>query len=101
MSKVGERVVNLLKQMNMTQKELSELINISEVNLSRYLNGERHLSIDTLANIATALHTTTDYLLGKTDDIDNFGYKDVERILARKASSMDKEQKKKLLNILF
>ena len=98
---VGEKITELLKKMNMTQKELCDLINTSEVNLSRYLSGERNISIDTLSNIATALHTTTDYLLGKTDNIDNFEYKDVERILARKSETMDREQKKRLLDILF
>ena len=101
MKKVGEKIVDLLKQMNMTQKELADLINVSEVNLSRYLTGERNLNIDTLSNIATALHTTTDFLLGKTEQVDDIGYKDVERLLARKAKTMDKEQKKKLLDILF
>lgn len=101
MNDIGKKITELLKKMNMTQKELSDLINTSEVNLSRYLSGERNISIDTLSNIATALHTTTDYLLGKTDNIDDFEYKDVERILARKSETMDREQKKKLLDILF
>ena len=101
MNDIGKKITELLKKMNMTQKELSDLINTSEANLSRYLSGERNISIDTLSNIATALHTTTDYLLGKTDNIDDFEYKDVERILARKSETMDREQKKKLLDILF
>ena len=101
MNDIGKKITELLKKMNMTQKELSDLINTSEANLSRYLSGERNISIDTLSNIATALHTTTDYLLGKTDNIDDFEYKDVERILARKSETLDREQKKKLLDILF
>lgn len=101
MKSVNERISKLLSKMNMTQKQLAELINTSETNLSRYLSGERSINNETLANIATALHTTTDYLLGVSDDIDNFGYKDVERILARKSETMTHEQKKKLLDILF
>ena len=101
MNCVGEKILMLLKKMDMSQKELSELINTSEANLSRYLSGERSINTETLSNIATALHTTTDYLLGKTDNVDDFEYKDVERILARKSETMSKEQKKKLLDILF
>lgn len=101
MNCVGEKILMLLKKMDMSQKELSELINTSEANLSRYLSGERSINTETLSNIATALHTTTDYLLGKTDNVDDFEYKDVERILARKSETMSREQKKKLLDILF
>ena len=101
MSGVGEKILDLLNKMNMSQKQLSELINTSESNLSRYISGERNISTDLLANIATALHTTTDYLLGISDDLDDFEYKDVERILARKSDTMTKEEKKKLQDILF
>lgn len=101
MNIVEKRINELLNRTKMTQKELAELINVSETNLSRYLSGQRSINIETLSNIATALHTTTDYLLGKTDKVDDLGYKDVERILARKSETMTIEQKKKLLNILF
>ncbi len=101
MNSVGEKVLDLLNKMNMNQKQLADLINTSESNLSRYISGERNISANLLANIATALHTTTDYLLGVSDNIDDFEYKDVERILARKSDTMTKEEKKRLLDILF
>lgn len=101
MNNVGEKILNLLDGMNMNHKQLADLINTSESNLSRYISGERNISADMLANIATALHTTTDFLLGISDTVDNFEYKDVERILARKSETMTKEEKKRLLDILF
>lgn len=101
MNSVGEKILNLLDEMNMSQKQLADLINTSEPNLSRYISGERHISTDMLANIATALHTTTDFLLGISEDKDDFEYKDVERILARKSETMTREEKKRLLDILF
>ena len=101
MSEIGKRILNLLNKMNMSQKQLAELLNTSEVNVSRYISGDRNINTDTLSNIATALHTTTDYLLGINNNIDNFKDYDVERILARKADTMSIEQKKRLLSILF
>ena len=100
MNSIGEKILDLLKRMNMNQKQLAELINTSESNLSRYIYGERNISTTLLANIATALHTTTDYLLGISNNIDDFEYRDVERILARKSDNMTKEEKKRLLDIL-
>lgn len=101
MNSLGEKILKLLDEMEMSQKQLADLINTSESNLSRYISGERNISVDTLANIATALHTTTDFLLGISDKVDDFEYKDVERILARKSETMKREEKKKLLDILF
>lgn len=101
MNSLGEKILNLLDRMEMSQKQLADLINTSESNLSRYISGERNISADMLANIATALHTTTDFLLGISDKVDDFEYKDVERILARKSETMTKEEKKRLLDILF
>ena len=101
MNSIGKKILNLLDEMNMSQKQLAELINTSESNLSRYISGERNISTDMLANIATALHTTTDFLLGISENMDNLEYKDVERILTRKSETMGKEEKKRLLDILF
>lgn len=101
MNSVGKKILNLLDGMNMNQKQLADLINTSESNLSRYISGERNISTNMLANIATALHTTTDFLLGVSDSMDDFEYKDIERILARKSETMTKEERKRLLDILF
>ena len=54
---------------------------------------------DVIANMATALHTTSDYLLGiKNDDLE---YHQVRRMIARNASSMTKEEKMALISVLF
>lgn len=85
-----ERVRELLIEQNMTQKELCDEIGISEVTLSRYFSGERSPVTEVLANMATALHTTVDYLIGKTE---NPNYVDLySRQLCRDAERMDKEE---------
>ncbi len=95
----GEKVLELLAERRMTQKELAELINTTEVTLSRYITGDREPKAETLANIATALQTTSDYLLGIEKD--GYDFPKVERLLARNSEMMSNEEKRKLINALF
>lgn len=95
----GQRLLSLLQKQSITQKELAERINTTEATLSRYISGDREPKADTLANIATALHTTSDYLLGIESD--DFDFPKVERLLARNSASISKEQKRALISALF
>lgn len=61
---LGNRIVILLRKRGLTQKELAEKTKISEATLSRYIHGDRQPRANNIANIANALQTTTDYLLG-------------------------------------
>ena len=93
-----DRVIELLKQREMKQKELAERIGVTESALSRYLSEEREPDLETLSNMATVLHTTTDYLLGRENQID---ISNLQRLLARNVATMTKEQKIEIINILF
>lgn len=95
----GQRLLSLLQKQSITQKELAERINTTEATLSRYISGDREPKADKLANIATALHTTSDYLLGIESD--DFDFPKVERLLARNSASISKEQKRALISALF
>ena len=61
---LGERIAGLLEQLGITQRELANRIGITEVSMSRYIRGDRTPKGPVIANMATALNTTTDYLLG-------------------------------------
>ena len=63
----GKRIAIELDKKGISQKQLSERINLSESVVSRYISGEREPKASVLANIATALSTTSDYLLGIKD----------------------------------
>lgn len=100
MSKVfGQRILILLKKQGTTQKGLADRINTTEATLSRYVTGDREPKADMLANIATALHTTSDYLLGIEKE--NFDFPKVERLLARNSATMSEKQKRALISALF
>lgn len=98
----ARRLTELLKQQGITQKELAERVGITEASMSRYMHTNRIPKSEIIANIATALHTTSDYLLG-TEDEGNVetDYPRIVRLIARNSATMTKEQKKAIINALL
>ena len=98
----AKRLLALLEQNGMSQKELAERVGITEASMSRYMNSDRIPKSTILANIATALHTTSDYLLGTEEegDIDT-DYPRIVRLIARNSEHMTKEQKMTIINELL
>ncbi|MDE6718292.1 MAG: helix-turn-helix domain-containing protein [Treponemataceae bacterium] len=97
---LGEKIRCLMDELALSQKQLAELANVTEVSMSRYISGERDPSIETLANIATALHTTTDFLLGKESDKE-FEFRNVKTLLARSAKQLTNKQKREIIAALL
>ncbi len=100
MSIFTDRLSTLLDKNKMTQSQLAERICVTRATMSRYMSGDRIPSGDIVANMATALKTTSDYLLGVETD-DELDFPGIERIIARNASKMTIQQKKELINALF
>ncbi|WP_019420145.1 helix-turn-helix domain-containing protein [Paenibacillus sp. OSY-SE] len=73
MSNLGDRIKNLREKQNITQKELAKKSQLTIVQLSRYETNDRKPDPDSLRKIADALDTTTDYLLGRTDNPSSLG----------------------------
>jgi transcriptional regulator with XRE-family HTH domain len=71
LKKIGDRILELRKQKDMSQKELSDKAQITEASLSRYENNLREPKAEIVGKIAKALDTTTDYLLGINDNPEN------------------------------
>ncbi len=70
--------------------------------MSRYMHSERIPKSEIIANIATALHTTSDYLLGTEEkgNIEN-DYPRIIRLIARNSASMTQEQKNAIIKALI
>ena len=96
---IGKKIEKLLESKNMTQRELANKIGTDETIISRIIKGDRTPKSDVLANIATALHTTSDYLLGIEND--EFDSAKVITLIARNSSKMSDSEKKELINALF
>ena len=67
MNTIGERIVFLREECDMSQKELAYAIDIAPTSLSRYENNLYEPKAEILLRLASALNTTSDYLLGLTD----------------------------------
>ena len=96
---VGNNIRTIRMLRGMTQKELAGRIGVTEAVMSRYVSGDREPKPDVLANIATALHTTSDFLLGI--ECEEFDHPRIRRLIARNASSMTEQEKRELINALF
>lgn len=98
----SERLAELMKQQGITQKELAVTVGITEASMSRYMHSDRIPKSAIIANMATALHTTSDYLLGTEEKGDpECDYPRIIRLIARNSASMTKEQKKAIINTLL
>lgn len=58
----------LRKDKHLTQEDIAKHFGISNVMYSLYETGKRRMSIDMLCDLADILNTSTDYILGRTDD---------------------------------
>lgn len=65
---VGERIKELRIQKKLTQTDLGKLISLTYIQIGRYETGKSSPSSDVLQRLATALDTTTDYLMKGTED---------------------------------
>ena len=62
------RFRDLREDMDMTQQELAAKLNIRQSTLSQYENGQRQIPLNTLIQLALLFDTSTDYLLGLTNE---------------------------------
>ena len=85
-TQMGERIAKLLRDKNLPQQELAGRIGVTKA--------------ETLANIATALHTTSDYLLGIEKE-GEYSHSHIKRIIARNADQMTAAEKRELIAALL
>lgn len=61
-----QRLRDLREDMDMSQKQISEIIGIQQTVYSRYERGFRTIPIEHLLALADFYDTSTDYILGRT-----------------------------------
>ncbi len=62
------RLKDIREDRDITQKQIAEYLHIKQNTYSQYENGQRSLPIDTLIQLAYYFDTSTDYILGITDE---------------------------------
>ena len=100
---LGSRISELLQKNGLTQRELAKQVVVSEVSISRYVNGERTPKGPNVVNIANTLHTTVEYLMGhETKEGDpELEYYRCQRAIAYNSKKWSQKQKLDLVNALF
>ncbi|MGN1327802.1 MAG: helix-turn-helix domain-containing protein [Clostridia bacterium] len=62
------RIKNLREDNDLTQREVSKFLNISQVAYSYYELNKRSIPLELLSQLADFYNTSVDYLLFRTDD---------------------------------
>ncbi|MBS4537484.1 helix-turn-helix transcriptional regulator [Clostridium sp. D2Q-11] len=108
--KIGQRIRDERKQLNISRENFAELINLSGYYIGQLERGERQMSLPTMISIAKHLHVSLDYLIfgneiQNSESIneiygfygeDETKYKEILKLL-KKCSSHELEMFKKLL----
>ena len=62
------RIRDLREDSDLSQKEIADFLHIKQNTYSQYENGHRQLPIEFLIALAKYYKTSTDYILGLTDE---------------------------------
>ena len=62
------RLRDLREDNDLTQKQIAEMLHIKQNTYSQYENGQRQIPIDFLIILAKYYKTSSDYILGLTDN---------------------------------
>lgn len=61
------RLKDIREDHDITQRELASYLSISQNTYSQYESGKRQIPIEILIRLADYFHTSTDYILERTD----------------------------------
>ncbi|MBE6917851.1 MAG: helix-turn-helix transcriptional regulator [Ruminococcaceae bacterium] len=61
------RIRDLREDRDLTQKEIAQMLGMSQTGYSKYETGENDIPTSVLIKLADFYHTSVDYLLGRTD----------------------------------
>jgi transcriptional regulator with XRE-family HTH domain len=98
---LGERMRELMKRHGINQSQLAARAGTTQPSISKYLSGEREPASGTLANIATALHTTSEYLLGLPESSIKTPYGTIKAYCARHGGDLSDEETRDLIMTLL
>lgn len=93
---LGDRMRKLMQQHGINQSQLAARAGTTQPNISKYLAGEREPTSSTLANIATVLHTTSEYLLGLPKSSTDTPFGTIKAYCARHGGELSEEETREL-----
>lgn len=78
---IKQRLNKLISENEIKQRELADRTGISEVTISRYVNGERIPTVENLVKIAKVFNVSTDYIVGLSNPEPAFEVKKIMKKL--------------------
>ena len=73
------RLKDIREDNDLTQRQLSDFLNISQVTYSYYEISRRNVSLEVLSKLADYYNTSVDYLLFRTDEIKLYPKKRIKK----------------------
>ncbi len=106
---LSERLKSLRLEAKITQKEISDKLKISQPSYAQWEKGIRVPNIERLQELSKILNTSTDYLLGNTDNKNSTKFEDdLEKSLntarafsGKPISEHDREVMREILTEMF
>ena len=95
-----EKVIKLMEERHINQKELAGLSGINESSISRYLRSDKQPRMDVVVNVAKALKVDTGYFLEEGEKLES-AYNTISTAIARKGSELTPEEKNRLIALLI
>ena len=62
-----QRIQDLRTDSDLSQKQISQILHISQRSYSHYETGSRNISVEMLIRLANYYNISIDYLVGRTD----------------------------------
>ena len=93
MLNIGDKIIQLRKQLNLSQNELAEKISVSRTIIGNYERNTNLPSIEILLKMAKTFNVTIDYLIGE-GEFSSYDKEIIKRI--EDIDQLDEETKKHL-----
>ncbi|HCC34284.1 MAG TPA: XRE family transcriptional regulator [Ruminococcaceae bacterium] len=99
--RLGERIREERKRINLTQAALAEAIDISDTYMGAIERGERSPTLDTLVRLANRLGVTIDFLLADSVSADDSNITDQFKQITDGHSPARKQMAINVLRVMF
>lgn len=90
----SNRLTLLREERGLTRKEVAEQLNIDQTTYGKYELSKREPDYETLQKLATFYCVSTDYLLGRTEERQNYNINYAENDLPTEAKVLFRDVKK-------
>lgn len=97
----GKRLLQLIRDNNLTQKSIAQRVGVTEAAMSHYIKGDRVPRASVLSKIAVELNTTTEYLMEGVPVGGKGEITQLRKLVARNAKQMSLEEKAEIVKMLY